>query len=50
MFEAEQTELEGVVNPMITNVYQSAGGRRGFGGPENSQIDTETYQIHRNTL
>ena len=47
--EAEHT-AEGVVNPMITNVYRSAGSRRGFGGPENSQMDIEKYQIHRNTL
>ncbi len=31
-FEAKQKELEGVVNPIMMKVYQSAGGQMPSGG------------------
>ena len=45
-FEAKQKELEGVVNPIMTKVYQTAGGGGMPGSPDRQQI----FELIRTSL
>ena len=38
-FEHKQKEIEGICNPIITKLYQSAGGAPGGGMPDGSMPD-----------